>query len=278
MALGGAQRATSYSVGGLYMNPANMARTQVYHLGGFSEIWPEAKRVSFGGAAVDSIVNTKGIAGGVGYTWNQQDKDTLDRQYNDLRFALAFPLQNKFFLGLGGRYLWLSQDGSGPLGDSLASGGLQGDRIVEGFSFDAGVTVKPTDSFYIAVVGNNLSDPGSGFQPLTAGGGIGFATNDFGIEGDVVFDFTTWDETTVRVMGGAEYLVAGAVPLRVGYRYDDGLESHAVSAGLGYVDRSFSADAAVRRIVSGDKATAIVFGLTLHLETSGFTPSPSSEF
>src|SRR5690606_4364916 len=96
LSLGGAQRATSFSVGGLFSNPANMARTAVYHLGGLSEIWPEARRVSFGAAAVDSIVNSKGIAGGLGYTWNQQDKDGLDRQYNDLRFALAFPLQDKF--------------------------------------------------------------------------------------------------------------------------------------------------------------------------------------
>jgi len=278
LALGGAQRATSYAIGGLFMNPANMARTQVYHLGGFSEIWPESKRVSFGGAAVDSIVNTKGVAGGVGYTWNQQDKDGIDRQYNDLRFALAFPLQNKFFLGLGGRYLWLAQNGNGPLGESLASGGLGEERIIEGFSFDAGVTIKPTDSLYISAVGNNLSDPGNGFQPLTAGGGIGFANNDFGIEADVVFDFTTWDKTTARYMGGAEYLVGGAVPIRLGYRYDTGLESQAVSAGLGYTDTQFSADAAVRRYISGDEGTAIVLGLTLHLETSGLTPSPSSEF
>lgn len=278
LALGGAQRATSYAVGGLFMNPANMARTQVYHLGGFSEIWPESKRVSFGGAAVDSIVNTKGVAGGVGYTWNQQDKDGIDRQYNDLRFALAFPLQNKFFLGLGGRYLWLAQNGNGPLGESLASGGLGEERIIEGFSFDAGLTIKPTDSLYISAVGNNLSDPGNGFQPLTAGGGIGFANNDFGLEADVVFDFTTWDKTTTRYMGGAEYLVGGAVPIRVGYRYDTGLETQAVSAGLGYTDTQFSADAAVRRYISGEEGTAIVLGLTLHLETSGLTPSPSSEF
>lgn len=276
MALGGAQRATSYAIGGLYSNPANMARTAVYHLGGVAEIWPEAKRVTFGGAAVDSIVNSKGIAGGVGYTWNQQDKDGLDRQYNDLRFALAVPMQNKFFLGLGGRYLWLAQNGNGPLGSSLASGGLADERIVQGFALDAGVTVKPTDELYLSVVGNNLNDPGTGFQPLSAGAGIGYAVNDFGIEGDVVFDFTTWDETKVRAMGGAEFLVQDSIPIRAGYRYDAGAESHAISFGIGYVDRSFSADAAVRRVVSGDRATAIVLGLTLYLETSGLTPAPAA--
>ena len=278
MALGGAQRATSYAVGGLFMNPANMARTAVYHVGGHSEIWPEAKRVSFGGAAVDSIVNTKGVAGGVGYTWNQQDKDGLGRQYNDLRFALAVPMLDKFFLGLGGRYLWLAQDGTGELGESLASGGLADERIIEGISFDAGVTVKPTESLYLSVVGNNLSDPGNGFQPLTTGGALGYAVNEFGIEGDVVFDFTTWDDTTIRAMGGAELLLADSVPIRVGYRYDAGAETHAVSGGIGYTDTTFSCDAAVRRVVSGEKATAIVIGLTLHLETSGLTPSPSNSF
>ena len=278
MALGGAQRATSYSVSGLFSNPANMARTAVYHLGGFAEIWPEANRISFGGAAVDSIVNSKGVAGGLGYTYNQQDKDGLDRQYNDLRFALAFPMQDKFFLGLGGRYLWLAQDGYGPLGSSLASGGLADERIIEGFSFDAGVTLKPTNEIYISVVGNNLSDPGNGFQPLSASGAVGFANKDFGLEGDVVFDFTTWDETKVRAMGGAELLVDDAVPIRAGYRYDAGAESHALSLGIGYVDRSFSAEAAVRRIVSGDKATAVVLGVTLHLEASGLTPAPSNAF
>ena len=278
MALAGAQRATSYSVGGLFTNPANMARTAVYHLGGVAEIWPEANRVSFGGAAVDSIVNSKGIAGGLGFTWNQQDKDGLGRQYNDLRFALALPLQDRLFLGLGGRYLWLSQDGHGPLGASLASGGLGGQRIIEGFSFDAGATIKATDEIYLGVVGNNLSDPGTGFQPLNVGGGIGVATKQFGLEADLVFDFTTWDETTVRAMGGAEFLVEDAIPIRAGYRYDAGAESHAVSLGLGYVERSFSADAAVRRVVSGDKATAVVLGVTLHLEASGLTPSPSNAF
>lgn len=278
MALGGAQRATSYSIGGLFTNPANMARTAVYHLGGLAEVWPEANRVTFGGAAVDSIVNSKGIAGGVGYTWNQQDKDGLERQYNDLRFALAVPLQDKFFLGLGGRYLWLAQNGNGPLGSSPASGGLADERIVEGFGLDAGVTVKPTDELYFSLVGNNLNDPGSGFQPLSAGGGVGYATNDFGLEGDVVFDFTTWDKTTTRAQGGVEFLVEDAIPIRAGYRYDDGAESHAISFGIGYVDRSFSADAAVRRVVSGDQATAIVLGLTLHLEASGLTPAPSNAF
>lgn len=278
LALGGAQRALSYSLGGLFINPANMATSAVYHLGGLAEIWPESDRFSYGGGAVDSIVNSKGLAGGIGGTVSRQDREGIDREYNDLRFALALPFQDKFFVGLGGRFLWLSQDGQGPLGRSLASSGLAKERIVTGFSFDAGVTIKPAEGFSLAVVGSNLSDPGTGFQPLTAGGGVGYSVKEFGLEGDLVFDFTTWERTTMRAMGGAEVLVGESVPLRAGYRYDEGAKSHAISGGLGYVDRSFAADVAVRRVVSGDAATAIVLGFTVHLEATGLTPAPANAF
>jgi opacity protein-like surface antigen len=278
LAMGGAQRALSYSLGGLFINPANMASTAVYHLGGLAEIWPEANRFSYGGGAVDSIVNSKGLAGGIGGTISQQDRDGIDRSYKDLRFALALPFQDKFFIGLGGRFLWLSQNGRGPLGRSLASSGLSGQDIVTGFGFDAGATIKPAEGLSIAVVGNNLTDPGTGFQPLSAGGGVGYSVAEFGLEGDLVFDFTTWERTTIRAMGGAEILMAESVPLRVGYRYDEGAESHAVSGGVGFADRTFTADVAVRRVVSGDVATAIVLGFTVHLEATGLTPAPANAF
>jgi opacity protein-like surface antigen len=276
MALAGAQRALSYSIGGLFTNPANMATNRVYHLGGLAEIWPEADRFSYGGAAVDSLVNSKGLAGGLGGAMSRQDKDGIDRDYRDLRFALALPFQDKFFVGVGGRYLSLSQDGGGPLGSSRAAGGLAGERIAKSLTFDAGVTIKPAEGFALAVVGNSLSDPGTGFQPLTAGVGLGYAVQQFGVETDLVFDFTTWDETKYRAMGGLEFLVSDSIPLRVGYRYDDGAESHAVSGGLGYLDKTYAAELAVRRVVSGDEATAIVLGFTVHIE--GIQTFPSNAF
>ena len=59
--------------------------------------------------------------------------------------------------------------------------------------------------------------------------------SDITIEGYVVSDFTTWDKTTVRAMGGLELLLADKFALRGGYRYDDGAKSHAVSVGAGYI-------------------------------------------
>src|SRR5262245_20147293 len=54
-ALGGAMRALGNGTTALYMNPAGMPLTRVYHLEGMAAIWPEARRQSYGAAAVDSV-------------------------------------------------------------------------------------------------------------------------------------------------------------------------------------------------------------------------------
>lgn len=278
-AMGDALRAFSNSVSALFVNPANMAASRVYHLSAFGQIWPEAHRQSYGAAAVDSIVSSAHVAGGLGGTWTSQDPDGLGLTSTDLRFALAFPFSDRFYVGLGGRYLWLKQTGSaGPFDPSPASGGIRDKNIVRGFTFDAGATLKPMDGLALSIVGQNLNNPGNGFQPMSFGGGIGFGTHDFTLEGDALADFTTWDRTTVRAMGGFEFLAADHYPLRAGYRYDQGQKSHGISAGVGYVDKVFSAEVAVRRTVVGPKATTVVIGFTYHLESSGLTPSPSESF
>jgi len=178
-AMGDALRAFSNSVSALFVNPANMAASRVYHLSAFGQIWPEAHRQSYGAAAVDSIVSSAHVAGGLGGTWTSQDPDGLGLTSTDLRFALAFPFSDRFYVGLGGRYLWLKQTGSaGPFDPSPASGGIRDKNIVRGFTFDAGATLKPMDGLALSIVGQNLNNPGNGFQPMSFGGGIGFGTHD----------------------------------------------------------------------------------------------------
>jgi hypothetical protein len=51
-----------------------------------------------------------------------------------------------------------------------------------------------------------------------------------------------------------------------------------VSGGFGYVDTTFQAEVAVRRVVSGDSATAVVIGFTYHLDSGGLTQGESDSF
>jgi opacity protein-like surface antigen len=277
-ALSGALRVLGNPTEGLFQNPANMASQRVYHLGALAAIWPEAQRQSYGASAVDSIVSSSRLAGGLGGVLTFQDPNGIERTAKDARFALAFPFGDKFFVGAAGRYLVLNQDGRGPLGDSAASGGLRDSAIAKTLSFDAGMTLRPTELFALSLVGTNLTNPGLTFAPTTFGGGAGVGSRTFSVEIDGIADFTTWGRTTARVMGGGELLVADRVPLRLGYRWDQGASSHALSGGIGYNDPAFSAEIGVRRTVSGDAATAVVIGFKYHLESTGLTPSPTDDF
>lgn len=276
LALGGALRARGNGTTSVFMNPAGIGMARVYHIGGLAQIWPEAKRQSYGAAAVDSV--TSRLGAGVGFVWNDQDPDGLKRRSQDLRFALAYPFSDKVSFGITGRYLKLTQEGLGPLGRSLASGGLKGEPIVNGFSFDAGLAVAPSKNITLGFLGSNLSNPGNGFQPTSLGGGIAIGNDDLAFEGDVVADFTTWGGTRARAMGGFEILAADRFPLRAGYLYDAGPQAHAISGGLGYIDTQFSLEISARRYVVGEQATTIVLGLQYFIESTGLTRPPDSDF
>ena len=78
-----------------------------------------------------------------------------------------------------------------------------------------------------------------------------------------------YEDVSARIMGGGEVLVANAVPLRAGYRFDQGAESHSLSGGVGYLGREFSIEGSVRRTIAGPDATVLVFSVAYFLESSG---------
>ena len=271
-ALGGALRATSHSTSALYLNPANMARGDLYRIEAAAQIYPEARRQSYGAAVVDSVISSWQISGGFAANWSLQDPKGVNRRWADIRFGLAIGLGDHIYLGMAGKSLALKQDGTTPLGASEfdpIDGGLFEKNIVSTVTFDAGLTVVPVPQFAIAVTGHNLTNRKYSYLPMTGGLGIGFSDKDFSLSADAVIEKRTFEETTFRFMGGGEYLAANVLAIRAGYRYDDGLLTHAISGGLGYVAQEFSVDASVRHGVSGQRYTAIVFGFTLHIEAMG---------
>jgi hypothetical protein len=272
-AMGGALRAFSNSLEALQNNPANLAATRVYHVGGGAQFWTNSNRQTYGASIVDSVVSRSRLAGGVSANWLFQDPDGLDRHALDVRLGLALPVSDKFLVGVSGHYIDLSQDGyprgRNVLPPSVASNGLAGETIVKDITFDAGVTLRPAPGLAVSLVGQNLTDPGHGFLPLMFGGGIGYATNVFTIEADLVGDFTTYADTSLRGMGGLEFLAAGQYPIRLGYRYDDGQSNHALSGGVGYASKEFSFDVSLRRVLGDEGVTAFFIGLKYHVEALG---------
>jgi hypothetical protein len=269
LAMASAQQAFGGSTTAVYANPANLPLYRVYHLEGIATFSPEARRQSYGGAVVDS--STSRLAGGFGGTWSRMDSDGIRRQWTDLRLALAYPISDRFHVGIAGRYLRANQGTArGPFGPSLASDGTPQEPIVNEFTFDAGLAVSITESLRIGVSGRNLTAPGTGLMPTALAGGLGYASQNFSIEADTLVDFTTYGSARMRTMVGGELLVADHFPVRAGYRFDGGMKTHAVGAGIGYVDRRFGLEVGARRDVAADHpATMVGLAIRIFIDASG---------
>lgn len=273
-AMSGAIRALGNGATALFTNPADMVETRVYHIEALAQITPETGRQAYGGVIVDSV--TGRLAGAVSVVGGFMDKDGIDRSTLDVRGGLAYPISDKFFLGLSGRYAKVSQGGLGVFGKDPVSGGLVdpgGGRFafVNTMTFDAGLTIRASDSFFISAVGQNLTYPNNGLLPTLVGGGIAYGNQDLSIEADGVADLSSYAKPTARLMLGGEYLAGDHFPLRLGYRYDQGAKLHWLSGGLGYIANEFSVEASVRRSLSNPGATMLVFGVAYFLESTGVT-------
>ncbi|EYF05584.1 Hypothetical protein CAP_3132 [Chondromyces apiculatus DSM 436] len=285
--MGGALRSLGNSTSAIFLNPAAMAETRVYHVEGLAQVSPEARRQVYGGVVSDSV--TGRLAGSIAVVGGFIDGDGFDRSFLDARLALAYPITERLFIGLTGKYARIYQEGTlgagsaGGLGESAASGGLRDPDdtdggylpIVDEFSFDAGLVLKVSDSVYLSAVGQNLTYPGNGLLPTTVGGGVGIGTTDFSIEADALADFSSYLSTSMRLMVGGEYLVGNHVPIRLGYRFDQGAGEHSLSGGLGYVGNEFAIEGSVRRALADPGATTIFIGLSYHLDAAGLTRSPA---
>jgi hypothetical protein len=302
-AMGGALRALGDGTTGIFLNPAAMAESKVYHIEARTQITPETRSWLLGATVIDSLTTNLAGSFSIQGTPIATDPSGIDRSWIDLRLGLAYPITERFLIGLTGRYLKVSQSGiagSGyGFGYSAASGGLvdpssftgtpgdavgqrpDRDALVNAVTFDAGLVIKPTDSIAIAVVGQNLTYANNGFLPMIIGGGVGYKSDTFAVEADGLADLSSWSvpgslKPTARIMAGGEYMLAGVVPLRAGYRYDTGAKLNTLSLGTGYVGQSFSIEASVKRTVSNPGATTAFFSVAYFLESSGMTRPASS--
>ncbi len=267
--MGGGLAATGASTVGLYQNPANMELSRVYHFEAEGAFSPEARRYDFGGAIVDSANGR--FAGGIGANFGMLDPDGIHRSFVDFRLGLSYQLGDHLAFGIAGRYLGVDQDtGVGPFGDSLISSGTPSKALAQYITGDAGMTITPFEGFHIGIVGHNLSDPGTSLAPTTLVGGVGYESKVFGVETDVLTDFNSYETPVVRVSAGGEIFLGDHVPLRAGYRYDQGTNTHALSGGLGYIGQQWSAEYSLRRDIVGDHpATMMSLSLRYFYDSTG---------
>lgn len=277
-AMGGALRALGNGTSALFLNPATMTTSRVYHIEAQAQLSPEAGRQLYTANVVDSV--TGRLAGAASITGGFVDPNATHRSLLDARVGFAFPVSDRFSIGVGGRWLKLNQEAitapfaldslSGGLADP-ASGTTSRFAFVNALTFDVGVTMRLGDNIYLAAVGQNLTYPNNALLPTTVGGGLGYGDANLSIEADGIADLTSWGKPTARLGVGGEYLVADHVPIRLGYRFDQGAKLHTLSAGLGYIAPEFSIEGTVKRSLSDPGVTTMIFSVAYFLESSGLT-------
>jgi hypothetical protein len=266
LGMAGALRGAATGDSALTLNPSGMSLMRAYVIEG---AYAHDKA---GGASSDlgrlSIVDsTSGfnLAGGVYYQYLAEDRGGgIDRSGHEGGVALAMPLGEHVFIGGLVKYLRLHTDNPGGVS-----------TLKKGFTFDAGLTLKPVGAVTIGLVGQNLADMHSDRFPRTVGGGVAVgATSDFLLTFDALYDFTSKRDqgSSGKVwsfMGGGEYLFAKRFALRAGGGRRGLTENGYIAAGASYIAQIGAIDFGFQQDLGGSTKETFI-GASARL----FLPAP----
>jgi hypothetical protein len=255
--LGIGNRAGATGTSAVAYNAANLPVLPVYRVETVFGYVPNQRAFMVGGAVADSVTNKlsagtafRGVFGGG------------DRDYSgwDGRVALGMPLAEQISLGLSGRYLNLSAD------DHTEDGQPVGERV-KGFTMDASVTVTPLEGFHISALAYNMINLRSSLAPQRVGGGLSYQYKTmFQVGLDTLVDLSTFGHASVIIGGGAEYIIARMVPLRLGFQEDTGRHMASLTAGAGYVHQKFDIDLSIRQDFGDRPESYLILGLQYHVQ------------
>lgn len=247
LGLGESQRALATGNDAIYVNPAGLALGSQYSIeSGYADDFLGSDR-RFNGSVVDSQAGA--LAAGFGYTYSIRRPEDLERflsfqpdliQLSEIRLeghraelALATRIIDTLAIGINVRYLHFDRD--------------DGDNRIgrfQLFQLDAGLQWRIIEGLSIGVVGYNLIKRDKELTPISLGGGLGYQTDIFMLEGDFVYNFLT---SEVRASGGLSVTLYEMIPVRAGVGWDQATEQWRLSVGLGFFIEEAAVDIAYRR-------------------------------
>lgn len=251
MALGGRAEAVASSTSSIFSNPASVASTRAYNGDAYFSWDPTINGFSFGTAVIDSTRSF--ITGGVSYRYFTVDNPNDHRTGHDTRLALALPIGS--FLGIGASVRYLNITG----GPAMPSNSSLNSREWAGFTFDAGVFVRPVQFLQITASGRNLNNPDTSAAPIGVGFGAALLPAQvITIVADALLDFRMTGSPKGRYSGGVELFLFDHFALRAGYMYDDARVAHAITGGIGYLSTNFGAELSVRQGILPEMQTTLM--------------------
>jgi hypothetical protein len=241
---GGAMRAAATGDAGPMLNPSGISLLRAYSAESF---YRYGTRDSTQDAHVSVVDSTSGInlGGALYYTYHHASPDAGTETGHLAGVSLSFPLADVLLLGATAKYMHFSS-ATDPK---------------NGFTFDAGTTIRAGQFLSLAVVGYNLTNPKTSFAPLAIGGGASVSP----VPGlllliDGVIERVSADpnrDNAYSLMGGGEYM-ASSLSIRLGGGHDGLNRNGYLSGGLSAVSTVGALDASVRRDISGDRKGTFV--------------------
>ena len=122
------------------------------------------------------------------------------------------------------------------------------------------MTITPIPWLKLSGLGYNLVKTYSSLAPQMAGGSVSLTPiESFTMGGDVLVDLTTFQKNEIVAGGGVSYVAGEMVPLRFGYRRDNGRNLNQITAGAGFNKGKIGAEMALRQDIRGNKETYLLF-------------------
>jgi hypothetical protein len=265
LGMAGALRGAATGDTALTLNPSGMSLMRAYVIeAAYAHDSVGSENSNLGRLSIVDSTSGFNLGGGVYYQY-LADKlgGGIDRSGHEGGVALSLPLGEHVFIGGTGKYFRLHTN-AGAVSSS-----------VRGFTFDAGMTLKPVSMITIGVVGQNLVDMHTDRAPRTVGGGITVgATSEFLLSFDAVYDLTSKRDLggsgkVWGFMGGAEYLFAQKFALRAGGGRRGVSRAGYLAAGASYIAQVGAIDFGFQQDLSGSAKETFI-GVSARL----FLPAP----
>ncbi len=240
--MGGAYRAHGMGAESISGNPASLALFKRFQLE-LSGAWDYSSKFAFGTVALEDSATSE-IAAGASYHLVTIGRGEEQRTAHLGTLALGIPLSERFHIGVSGRYLRMT-----------------GADTTSGFTFDAGVLLRLTDSFSAGVSGHSLIDLGTPDLQRYYALSFAYLTGVFNLVADIKADFAPTPAPQLAFSAGAEYVLSETFPVRLGYSLDPNRRTQFLSMGLGYITEGGGIDVAYRhQLVGGDgRLVAVTF-------------------
>jgi hypothetical protein len=242
---------------GPQLNPSGISLMRTYQIEGAYQYGKTAGSNDVRLSAVDSTSGFN-LGGALNYTYHHEPSDGASQSDHLFGASLSFPFADKIFVGGTAKYLRFAD---------------AADTTHSGFTFDAGLTVRPVSLLSVGVVGYNLRDFGISWMPRGVGGGVAvipMPTLLFLF--DTVYEKVYGDpvrSTATHYMGGGEFSFSSAGAIRAGGGWNGLTKNGYVAGGVSVLSGEIGAlDAGLRQDVSGQNKTTIV-GISARLFVTG---------